>query len=240
MRLIIVGSEYTGKATLVEKIVDWRDEVMGPPTPKGIVRYHDHFHSSMGRPLGRDIRGGHGQVHVPRPRAEGDVPALPVPLPPHAAAIPRHRPHHGRVPHRGGRLRAPILRLWAAGRIRRQGVVRQAHRDRHNGGCARHGAGAVAGHTGSDSRAYEGRLLTPGPCSGTRTSSTSWSASSTTTATPSCATNSLSTRPTPPRTRLCREFIENYMPHMSERDQLRVQTWRNMSGSGGGANTRVP
>ena len=43
MRLIIVGAEYTGKTTLVEKIVDWRDEVMGPPTPKGIVRYHDHF-----------------------------------------------------------------------------------------------------------------------------------------------------------------------------------------------------
>ena len=43
MRLIIVGSEYAGKTTLVEKIVDWRDEVMGPPTPKGIVRYHDHF-----------------------------------------------------------------------------------------------------------------------------------------------------------------------------------------------------
>ena len=43
VRLIIVGSEYTGKTTLVEKIVDWRDDVMGPPTPKGIVRYHDHF-----------------------------------------------------------------------------------------------------------------------------------------------------------------------------------------------------
>ena len=43
MRLIIVGSEYSGKTTLVEKIVDWRDSVMGQPTPKGIVRYHDHF-----------------------------------------------------------------------------------------------------------------------------------------------------------------------------------------------------
>lgn len=43
MRLIIVGSEYAGKTTLVNKIVDWRDEMMGPPIPLGIVRYHDHF-----------------------------------------------------------------------------------------------------------------------------------------------------------------------------------------------------
>ena len=43
MRLIIVGSEYAGKTTLVKEIVKWRDEVMGPPTPAGIVPYHDHF-----------------------------------------------------------------------------------------------------------------------------------------------------------------------------------------------------
>ena len=43
MRLIIVGSEYAGKTTLVNEIVDWRDEIMGPPKPLGIVRFHDHF-----------------------------------------------------------------------------------------------------------------------------------------------------------------------------------------------------
>ena len=43
MRLIIVGSEYAGKTTLVKEIVKWRDNVMGPPTPLGIVPYHDHF-----------------------------------------------------------------------------------------------------------------------------------------------------------------------------------------------------
>ena len=31
MRLIIVGPEYAGKTTLVEKIVDWRDEVIDEP-----------------------------------------------------------------------------------------------------------------------------------------------------------------------------------------------------------------
>ena len=43
MRLIIVGCEYAGKTTLVEEIVKWRNAVMGPPTPLGIVPYHDHF-----------------------------------------------------------------------------------------------------------------------------------------------------------------------------------------------------
>lgn len=43
MRLIIVGSEYAGKTTLVKEIVKWRNDVMGPPTPLGIVEYHDHF-----------------------------------------------------------------------------------------------------------------------------------------------------------------------------------------------------
>ena len=43
MRLIIVGCEYAGKTTLVEEIVKWRNEVMGQPTPLGIVQYHDHF-----------------------------------------------------------------------------------------------------------------------------------------------------------------------------------------------------
>ena len=43
MRLIIVGCEYSGKTTLVNEIVKWRNELMGPPTPKGIVEFHDHF-----------------------------------------------------------------------------------------------------------------------------------------------------------------------------------------------------
>ena len=43
MRLILVGSEYSGKSTLVKKIVEWRDRLMGQPTPLGIVQYHDHF-----------------------------------------------------------------------------------------------------------------------------------------------------------------------------------------------------
>ena len=43
MRLILVGSEYSGTTTLAEEIVKWRDKVMGPPTPLGIVTYHDHF-----------------------------------------------------------------------------------------------------------------------------------------------------------------------------------------------------
>ncbi len=43
LKLIIVGAEYAGKTTLVNKIADWRDEMMGQPTPLGIVRYHDHF-----------------------------------------------------------------------------------------------------------------------------------------------------------------------------------------------------
>ena len=43
MRLIIVGPEYAGKTTLAENIVAWRNEVMGPATPLGIVSYHDHF-----------------------------------------------------------------------------------------------------------------------------------------------------------------------------------------------------
>ena len=43
MRLILVGSEYAGKTTLVQEIVKWRNEVMGPPTPLGIVEFHDHF-----------------------------------------------------------------------------------------------------------------------------------------------------------------------------------------------------
>lgn len=43
MRLIIVGSEYAGKTTLAQEIVKWRNEVMGPPPPPGIVEYHDHF-----------------------------------------------------------------------------------------------------------------------------------------------------------------------------------------------------
>ncbi|MCL0099501.1 hypothetical protein M1O55_01365 [Dehalococcoidia bacterium] len=43
MRLIIVGSEYAGKTTLANEIVKWRNSVMGPPTPLGIVEYHDHF-----------------------------------------------------------------------------------------------------------------------------------------------------------------------------------------------------
>jgi len=43
MRLIIVGCEYAGKTTLVNEIVKWRNDLMGPPTPKGIVEFHDHF-----------------------------------------------------------------------------------------------------------------------------------------------------------------------------------------------------
>ena len=43
MRLIIVGCEYSGKTTLVNEIIKWRNDLMGPPTPKGIVEYHDHF-----------------------------------------------------------------------------------------------------------------------------------------------------------------------------------------------------
>ena len=43
MRLIIVGSEYAGKTTLAEEIVKWRNNVMGEPTPHGIVQFHDHF-----------------------------------------------------------------------------------------------------------------------------------------------------------------------------------------------------
>ena len=43
MRLILVGCEYAGTTTLAEEIVKWRDRVMGPPTPLGIVTYHDHF-----------------------------------------------------------------------------------------------------------------------------------------------------------------------------------------------------
>lgn len=43
MRLILVGCEYAGTTTLAEEIVEWRDRVMGPPTPLGIVTYHDHF-----------------------------------------------------------------------------------------------------------------------------------------------------------------------------------------------------
>ena len=43
MRLILVGSEYAGKTTLADEIVKWRNRVMGPPTPLGIVEYHDHF-----------------------------------------------------------------------------------------------------------------------------------------------------------------------------------------------------
>ena len=43
MRLILVGSEYAGKTTLVKEIVRWRNDVMGPPTPLGVVEYHDHF-----------------------------------------------------------------------------------------------------------------------------------------------------------------------------------------------------
>ena len=43
MRLILVGCEYAGTTTLVQEIVKWRNEVMGPPTPLGIVEYHDHF-----------------------------------------------------------------------------------------------------------------------------------------------------------------------------------------------------
>ena len=43
MRLILVGCEYAGTTTLAEEIVKWRDKVMGPPTPLGIVTYHDHF-----------------------------------------------------------------------------------------------------------------------------------------------------------------------------------------------------
>ena len=43
MRLLLVGCEYAGKTTLVQEIVKWRNEVMGPPTPLGIVEYHDHF-----------------------------------------------------------------------------------------------------------------------------------------------------------------------------------------------------
>ena len=54
MRLILVGCEYAGTTTLAEEIVKWRDKVMGPPTPLGIVTYHDHFHSSMVRALGRN------------------------------------------------------------------------------------------------------------------------------------------------------------------------------------------
>ena len=43
MRLILVGCEYAGTTTLAEEIVKWRDKVMGPATPLGIVTYHDHF-----------------------------------------------------------------------------------------------------------------------------------------------------------------------------------------------------
>ena len=43
MRIILVGCEYAGTTTLAEEIVKWRDKVMGPPTPLGIVTYHDHF-----------------------------------------------------------------------------------------------------------------------------------------------------------------------------------------------------
>ena len=43
MKLILVGCEYAGTTTLAEEIVKWRDKVMGPPTPLGIVTYHDHF-----------------------------------------------------------------------------------------------------------------------------------------------------------------------------------------------------
>jgi GTPase SAR1 family protein len=43
MRLILIGSEYAGKTTLVEKIVEWRNATMGQPTPRGIVQFHDHF-----------------------------------------------------------------------------------------------------------------------------------------------------------------------------------------------------
>lgn len=43
MRLILVGCEYSGTTTLAEEIVKWRNKIMGPPTPLGIVEFHDHF-----------------------------------------------------------------------------------------------------------------------------------------------------------------------------------------------------
>ena len=39
MRLILIGCEYTGKATLAEKISRWMIETMGV----SLVRWHDHF-----------------------------------------------------------------------------------------------------------------------------------------------------------------------------------------------------
>lgn len=43
MNLIIVGMEYAGKTTLADEIIKWRNDVMGKPSPLGIVEYHDHF-----------------------------------------------------------------------------------------------------------------------------------------------------------------------------------------------------
>jgi hypothetical protein len=39
MRLIVIGSEYTGKTTLAARILQWIDENMGHP----ICGWHDHF-----------------------------------------------------------------------------------------------------------------------------------------------------------------------------------------------------
>ena len=37
MNLIIVGMEYAGKTTLADEIIKWRNDVMGKPSPLGIV-----------------------------------------------------------------------------------------------------------------------------------------------------------------------------------------------------------
>ena len=43
MKLVIIGSEYSGCTSLAKGIEKWASGVLGPPIPQGAPAFHDHF-----------------------------------------------------------------------------------------------------------------------------------------------------------------------------------------------------
>jgi hypothetical protein len=43
MKLVIIGSEYSGCTSLAVGIEKWASDILGPPIPEGAPAFHDHF-----------------------------------------------------------------------------------------------------------------------------------------------------------------------------------------------------
>ena len=122
----------------------------------------------------RPERGGGGGHVVAEPAASQVLPDLGHVLPPVPGLLRRQRPHPGRLPPRGVRLRASVLRVWGAGNTP-QPLADPGPGDHEEG--AGHGARDAEGLAGGDPGAHEGQPPRARPVAGEGRRATCWSGS---------------------------------------------------------------